>query len=105
MEPASGMSLPFEPVTLTFNELHYLVPLPPQQADSPNAVDGPSGRELELLKVVIAFFRFQACRDLSSMGHIESARPAVVVGGGEGGVRRIQLWLSLSDGALVPGVE
>ncbi len=54
-EPASGMSLPFEPVTLTFNELHYLVPLPPQQADSPNAVDGPNGRELELLKVVNAF--------------------------------------------------
>ena len=47
----TGMSLPFEPVTLTFNELHYLVPLPPQQADSPNAVDGPNGRELELLKV------------------------------------------------------
>ncbi|KAK9865807.1 hypothetical protein WJX84_001141 [Apatococcus fuscideae] len=56
-EPASGMSLPFEPVTLTFNELHYLVPLPPQQADSPNAVDGPNGRELELLKGISGAFR------------------------------------------------
>ena len=58
-QPASGMSLPFEPVTLTFNDLHYLVPLPPQQADSPNAVDGPNGRELELLKVVNAFLRLE----------------------------------------------
>ncbi len=58
---ASGMSLPFEPVTLTFNELHYLVPLPPQQADSPNAVDGPNGRELELLKVINAFLPEQVC--------------------------------------------
>ena len=49
-----GMSLPFEPCTLTFSELHYLVPLPPQQADSPNAVTGPNGaKELELLKVCL----------------------------------------------------
>ena len=46
-----GMSLPFDPITLTYSDLHYLVPLPPQQASSPNAVDGPDGKELELLKV------------------------------------------------------
>lgn len=47
-----GMSLPFEPITMTFSGLHYLVPLPAQQADSPNAVAGPGGqKELELLKV------------------------------------------------------
>lgn len=46
------MSLPFDPITLTFSDLHYLVPLPPQQADSPNAVTGPNGqKELELLRV------------------------------------------------------
>ena len=46
------MSLEFEPCTLTFSQLHYMVPLPPQQADSPNAITSPSGaRELELLKV------------------------------------------------------
>ena len=46
------MSLPFEPITMTFGDLHYLVPLPPQQANSPNAVTGPDGaKELELLKV------------------------------------------------------
>lgn len=47
-----GLSLDFEPCTLTFSQLHYMVPLPPQQADSPNAITGPSGaKELELLKV------------------------------------------------------
>ena len=51
-----GMSLPFEPCTLTFSELHYLVPLPPQQADSPNAVTGLNGKELELLKVCCPSF-------------------------------------------------
>lgn len=44
--------MPFEPITMTFGDLHYLVPLSPQQADSPNAVTGPGGqKELELLKV------------------------------------------------------
>ena len=46
------MSLPFEPCTLTFADLHYMVPLPPQMKDSPSAITGPGGaKELELLRV------------------------------------------------------
>lgn len=56
-------SLPFEPMTLTFRDLHYLVPLPPQQADSPNAVIGENGqKELELLKGINGAFRCLAYR-------------------------------------------
>ena len=46
-----AMSLPYEPCTLTFDNLHYMVPLPSQMQDSPSAISGPNGRELELLKV------------------------------------------------------
>ncbi|KAK9812481.1 hypothetical protein WJX73_003351 [Symbiochloris irregularis] len=52
-----GMSLPFEPITLTYDDLHYLVPLPPQQADAPNAVDVGHGKELELLRGISGAFR------------------------------------------------
>ena len=46
------MSLPFEPCTLTFHDLHYMVPLPAQMKDSPSAIQGPGGaKELELLRV------------------------------------------------------
>lgn len=55
-----GLVLPFEPMTMTFNDLHYYVDLPPQQASSPNATEGPGGKkELELLCGINGAFRPQ----------------------------------------------
>ena len=52
LQDGSAMSLPFMPCTLTFNNLHYMVPLPAQMKDSPSAITGPGGaKELELLRV------------------------------------------------------
>jgi ABC-type transport system involved in cytochrome bd biosynthesis fused ATPase/permease subunit len=44
-EEKKGLTLPFDPVTLTFNDLHYYVPKP----------GGPG--ELELLKGIYGVFR------------------------------------------------
>ena len=53
-----GMALPFDPMTMTFSDLHYFVDLPPQQADSPNAVESENGKkELELLRGISGAFR------------------------------------------------
>ena len=50
-EEEETMSLPYEPCTLTFHDLHYMVPLPSQMQNSPSAISGPHGKELELLRV------------------------------------------------------
>ena len=46
-----GMVLPFDPITITFRDLHYYVPTPEPQ----RVRDGP--KELELLKGITGAFR------------------------------------------------
>ena len=58
-----GLNLPFEPITLTFNDLHYYVPK-------------PGGGELELLKGIYGVFRPGVLTALMGASGAGKVRPA-----------------------------